>query len=65
MNPSVIMIAEPNVIKQDKIPSTVSKNRPKNDDSNFFICKRDILKDKVIFICIVLMQLLIVNMIYL
>lgn len=43
MKPRVIIIAEPNAITHDKNPSTVSTNRPKNDESNFFSCNRDIL----------------------
>lgn len=48
MNPKVIIIADPNVIKLDKKPSTVSKNSPKNDESNFLIWSLDILQTKTI-----------------
>lgn len=37
-------MAEPNAIKHDKKPRTVSRNKPKNDESIFFIWRYDILQ---------------------
>lgn len=48
MKPSVIIIADPNVSKQDMKPNTVSKNSPKNVESNLVICSRAILQNKTI-----------------